>query len=101
MRRADRLFQRVQLICGRRLCTAALLADRAASTARLSTLLARAERFRDEPGRSLANLVRRYAVAPPRLGAAADTAAAGLATRKCHHGSACVSDSTLPLRAGV
>ena len=34
MRRADRLFQLVQLICGRRLSTAAVLAERLAVTPR-------------------------------------------------------------------
>ena len=67
MRRAERLFQLIQLIRGRRLSTAAFLATRLEVSQRsvrsfrvdrMQHVSVLPERFRDEPGKTLADLLR-------------------------------------------
>lgn len=65
MPRADRLFQIVQLIRGRRLTTAAHLAERLGRLAQVQVLEGAQGRFVDEPGKTLADYLR--AVAPAHV----------------------------------
>ena len=67
MRRAERLFQLIQLIRGRRLSTAAFLATRLEVSQRsvrsfrvdrMQHVSVLPERFRDEPGKTLVDLLR-------------------------------------------